>query len=92
MSSLRRRTLLLAMVAGIMTLVAAEAAPTPSRRVCGPRTAIVEIERGKDGAADRVVWRYDGTQEEVNSIQKTAAQQTNGVLCHRVGQFQWSSR
>jgi hypothetical protein len=120
MPSLRCRTLLLAMVAGIMTLVAAEAAPTPSRRVlvCGPRTAIVEIspdhpegkvewshpantregwvlpdgnvllalsrgdggpggaaveiERGKEGAADRVVWRYDGTQEEINSIQKTA--------------------
>ncbi|MFM8283330.1 MAG: hypothetical protein ACKOCW_07195 [Planctomycetaceae bacterium] len=38
-----------------------------------PGGAAVEIERGTDGAADRVVWRYDGTQEEVNSIQKTAA-------------------
>jgi hypothetical protein len=38
-----------------------------------PGGAAVEIERGRDGAADRVVWRYDGTQEEVNSIQKTAA-------------------
>ena len=43
-----------------------------SRGDGGPGGAAVEIERGKDGAADRVVWRYDGTQEEVNSIQKTA--------------------
>jgi len=37
--------------------------------------AAIEISRGSDGAdssADRVVWRYDGTQAEVNSIQKTA--------------------
>ncbi len=26
---------------------------------------------GCDGAADEIVWRYDGTQDEVNSIQKT---------------------
>lgn len=38
-----------------------------------PGGAAVEIERGTEGAADRVVWRYDGTQEEVNSIHKTAA-------------------
>lgn len=38
-----------------------------------PGGAAIEIERGNDGAADRVVWRYDGTQEEVNSIHKTAA-------------------
>ncbi|MBU6277419.1 MAG: hypothetical protein KGQ61_12355 [Planctomycetes bacterium] len=38
-----------------------------------PGGAAVEIERGTEGVADRVVWRYDGTQEEVNSIQKTAA-------------------
>ncbi len=38
-----------------------------------PGGAAVEIERGTEGGADRVVWRYDGTQEEVNSIQKTAA-------------------
>ena len=43
-----------------------------SRGDGGPGGAAVEIERGRDGAADRVVWRYDGTQEEVNSIQKTA--------------------
>ena len=42
-----------------------------SRGDGGPGGAAVEIERGRDGAADRVVWRYDGTQEEVNSIQKT---------------------
>ena len=37
--------------------------------------AAIEISRGSDGAdssADRIVWRYDGTQAEVNSIQKTA--------------------
>jgi len=34
--------------------------------------AAVEIRRGAGGAADEVVWRYDGTQAEVNSIQKTA--------------------
>ena len=33
--------------------------------------AAVEVSRGRDGAADRIVWRYDGTQDEVNSIQKT---------------------
>jgi len=38
-----------------------------------PGGAAVEIEPGREGAADRVVWRYDGRQEEVNSIQKTAA-------------------
>ncbi len=43
-----------------------------SRGDGGPGGAAVEIARGKDGAADREVWRYDGTQEEVNSIQKTA--------------------
>ena len=43
-----------------------------SRGDGGAGGAAVEIERGRDGAADRVVWRYDGTQEEVNSIQKTA--------------------
>ena len=43
-----------------------------SRGDGGPGGAAVEIEPGRDGAADRVVWRYDGTQEEVNSIQKTA--------------------
>ncbi len=42
-----------------------------SRGDGGPGGAAVEIERGKNGAADRVVWRYDGTQEEINSIQKT---------------------
>lgn len=31
----------------------------------------VEIKRGTGGAADEVVWRYAGTQDEVNSIQKT---------------------
>ena len=36
-----------------------------------PRGAAVEIARGRDGTPDEVVWRYDGTQEEVNSIQKT---------------------
>jgi len=36
-----------------------------------PRGAAVEIKRGNDGAADEVVWRYDGTQDEINSIQKT---------------------
>jgi hypothetical protein len=43
-----------------------------SRGDGGPGGAAVEIERGSNGAADREVWRYDGTQEEVNSIQKTA--------------------
>ena len=43
-----------------------------SRGDGGPGGAAVEIERGGNGAADREVWRYDGTQEEVNSIQKTA--------------------
>jgi len=33
--------------------------------------AAVEIKRGVDGRPDEVVWRYDGTQAEVNSIQKT---------------------
>ena len=33
--------------------------------------AAVEIKRGRDGRPDEVVWRYDGTQEEINSIQKT---------------------
>lgn len=33
--------------------------------------AAVEISRGTDGAKDQIVWRYDGTQAEVNSIQKT---------------------
>ena len=42
-----------------------------SRGDGGPGGAGVEIERGKDGASDRIVWRYDGTQEEINSIQKT---------------------
>ena len=36
-----------------------------------PRGAAIEIARGRDGKPDEVVWRYDGTQEEVNSIQKT---------------------
>jgi hypothetical protein len=37
--------------------------------------AAIEIRRGAAGAdssGDRIVWRYDGTQAEVNSIQKTA--------------------
>jgi len=42
-----------------------------SRGDGGPGGAAVEIARGKDGAPDREVWRYDGTQEEINSIQKT---------------------
>ena len=33
--------------------------------------AAVEIKPGRDGTPDKVVWRYDGTQEEINSIQKT---------------------
>ena len=33
--------------------------------------AAVEIKPGVDGTADTIVWRYDGTQDEVNSIQKT---------------------
>jgi hypothetical protein len=36
-----------------------------------PKGAAVEIKRGANGAADTIVWRYDGTQDEVNSIQKT---------------------
>ena len=43
-----------------------------SRGAETPGGAAVEIEPGREGAADRVVWRYDGRQEEVNSIQKTA--------------------
>ena len=41
-----------------------------------PGGAAIEIRRGSDGDAssgDTIVWRYDGTQAEVNSIQKTAA-------------------
>jgi len=38
-----------------------------------PKGAAVEIKRGANGAADEIVWRYDGTQDEVNSIQKTPA-------------------
>lgn len=38
-----------------------------------PGGAAVEIRRGAAGAADEVVWRYEGTQAEVNSIQKTGA-------------------
>ena len=37
--------------------------------------AAIEIHRGPpktDATGDRIVWRYDGTQAEVNSIQKTA--------------------
>jgi hypothetical protein len=37
-----------------------------------PKGAAIEIKRGVNGAADEIVWRYDGTQDEVNSIQKTA--------------------
>jgi len=40
----------------------------------GPQAAggaAVEIRRGPAGGEDTVVWRYDGTQAEVNSIQKT---------------------
>jgi hypothetical protein len=36
-----------------------------------PRGAAIEIRRGANAAADEIVWRYDGTQDEVNSIQKT---------------------
>lgn len=36
-----------------------------------PGGAAVEIRRGTGGAADEIVWRHDGTQAEVNSIQKT---------------------
>jgi len=36
-----------------------------------PKGAAVEIKPGSNGAADTIVWRYDGTQDEVNSIQKT---------------------
>jgi hypothetical protein len=35
--------------------------------------AAVEIRRGGDGRPDEIVWRYEGTQAEVNSIQKTPA-------------------
>ena len=42
-----------------------------SKGVSTPKGAAVEIKRGAAGAADEIVWRYDGTQEEVNSIQKT---------------------
>lgn len=37
-----------------------------------PGGAAMEIKCGTTGATDEVVWRYDGTQAEVNSIQKTA--------------------
>ena len=40
-----------------------------------PGGAAIEIRRGADEAGtpeDAIVWRYDGTQSEVNSIQKTA--------------------
>jgi hypothetical protein len=33
--------------------------------------AAIELRRGTGGGADEIVWRYDGTQAEVNSIQKT---------------------
>jgi len=36
-----------------------------------PKGAAVEIKPGMDGATDEIVWRADGTQDEVNSIQKT---------------------
>ena len=36
-----------------------------------PKGAAVEIKPGVGGAADEIVWRYEGTQDEVNSIQKT---------------------
>ena len=36
-----------------------------------PGGAAVEVRRGTDGRPDEVVWRYAGTQAEVNSIQKT---------------------
>jgi hypothetical protein len=36
-----------------------------------PRGGAVEIKRGTGGEPDEVVWRYAGTQDEVNSIQKT---------------------
>lgn len=36
-----------------------------------PGGAAVEIGPGKSGEDDRTVWRYEGTQDEVNSIQKT---------------------
>jgi hypothetical protein len=36
-----------------------------------PKGAAVEIKRAANGGADQIVWRYDGTQDEVNSIQKT---------------------
>jgi len=36
-----------------------------------PRGGAVEIKRGSDGKPDEVVWRHVGTQDEVNSIQKT---------------------
>jgi len=37
-----------------------------------PKGAGVEIKPGVGGAADETVWRYDGTQDEVNSIQKSS--------------------
>ena len=37
-----------------------------------PKGAAVEIKPGVGGAADETVWRYDGTQDEVNSIQKSS--------------------
>jgi len=37
-----------------------------------PKGAAVEIKPGVGGAADTIVWRYDGTQDEVNSIQKSS--------------------
>ncbi len=37
-----------------------------------PKGAAVEIKPGAGGAADEIVWRYDGTQDEVNSIQKSS--------------------
>ena len=36
-----------------------------------PKGAAVEVKPGVGGAADEIIWRYDGTQDEVNSIQKT---------------------
>lgn len=43
-----------------------------SKSADAPGGAAVEIEPGAAGRPDREVWRYDGTQEEINSIQKTA--------------------
>jgi len=36
-----------------------------------PKGAAVEVKPGANGVVDEIVWRYDGTQDEVNSIQKT---------------------